>query len=139
YGATWQQSVVRDTGADHFDGQHMHNMKIALSPHNNGDDGHVYASVCGSIFLASITAYVYKSTDWGQTWSLLWSQSQGRSASYVPHVPYQKADGSLNLNGPNQLVYFAQSQGGGTPSIELVRSTDGGISRTQVWGPLQGG
>lgn len=90
YGVTWGQSTI-GSGTGHF----------AISPFNNGSEGWIYA--------AQNHPAVYKSEDWGQTWSYL-SSTDGGTANIS--VPYMKPGGTeANVNNSSQVILYSWVSG----------------------------
>ena len=123
YGATWSNNS--GTGATGIGYSYQ---RIVVSPFNDG------ASSVGWMYRIlhtgpSNTNTIYKSTDWGQTWSSISTLGMWVGATAGINIPYKKGDGSDNSNDTSQLLYL--SDGGGNTG-QLVKSTTAGTSWTVV-------
>ncbi len=88
---------------------------IAQSNYNNGSEGWVYAYIS--------TGEIYKSLDWGATWTSVRSGAIGGV-----HVPYIRTDGvTPNTNDAAQELYYGEVFGYGLLSL----SKDGGLTTFQ--------
>lgn len=105
------------TALDNFGGT------VAISHFNNpGGEGWLYASMYNGSGISAI----YKSVDWGASWSSL-TTVNFRGASASLHLPYRRPGGSLdNVNDASQVIY-GQSGGFGLNG-RLTRSDDGGAT-----------
>jgi hypothetical protein len=126
YGATW----ANNGGSASTSGISLYNHDVVVSPFNDG------ASAVGWMYkcyqTSSGTNTIYKSTDWGQTWSVLTTITSNAHHTGRLNIPYKRgltggyAD---NINDSSQWVYFTTGWGN-QGNVNL--SKNGGTSFTSV-------
>lgn len=74
---------------------------------------------------------IFKSTDWGMTWTLLpnlnYSANFGNYGAYM-HIPYTRPGGAPNANDANQVLWWHFSEGDAGPATSSWISENGGSS-----------
>lgn len=101
---------------------------VVVSPFNDGSSAVGWMYACVQTLNATNT--IYKSTDWGQTWSSigtvsLWAWLNGRL-----NLPYKKSDGSDNINDSSQLLYVAAGWGHSGNGGGIQKSVNAGVTWT---------
>lgn len=125
YGVTWHNnSGAGGTGGSSFNGD------VIVSPYNDGSSavGWLYANE----YVGGGNHRVYKSTDWGQTWTQIASFASEYCGGRF-NLPYKKSDGSANENNGTQEIYYIVGQASNRAYFH--HSTNGGSSWpiTQSW------
>lgn len=134
YGLTWTQVVI-DGGTPSWAstaGRQV-NGDVALSPWNSASNGVLYAvtpdSADGTPFV-----YVYKSTDWGLTWTRIYaggSVGVADTPKWNLWIPYIRVDGvTPNKNDANQEIGLI----GRGRNFAIYYSTDAGVSWAELVG-----
>lgn len=125
YWATVQR-VNFTGGGDNYATGHSGSSHMAIAHFNNpGGQGTVYAAVLVG-YPPTPTARIYRSRDWGATWTYLGNSGYPGSAVNL-NVPYKKAGGSAdNVDDGNQVVYMLAGAWG--LSGYLVSSDDSGAT-----------
>jgi hypothetical protein len=104
-------------------------MRFGVSA-NNGTTGRVYALVNAG----STNWQLYRSEDWGASWSSVGSAMNLASNYADLNVPYMRSDGStLNINDASQELYVHGGSGHPANSGLLRQSADAGASFTTMY------
>lgn len=123
YGVTWSNN-----GGSGGTGGGVYNQDVVISPFNDGASAVGWMYRCLYTGPGGITTF-YKSTDWGQTWSVI--STKNLWAWFTPrmNIPYKKGDGTDNVNNSSQWLYIAD--GGGNTGA-LWKSTDSSLTYSAV-------
>ncbi|MFY7911907.1 MAG: WD40/YVTN/BNR-like repeat-containing protein, partial [Emticicia sp.] len=78
----------------------------------------------GTLFAISQTGVVFKSTNGGVNWTMIWSRTTNNSI--VSHLEIARS-----TSGANQVIYILVGDGLGAATDGLFKSIDGGITWTQ--------
>lgn len=132
YGSTWNKVSVNGAANNYntsipSPGSNGR-MSFAISCHNNGSTGWIYAFV----YVSGGNGTVYKSADWGATWSVVAAAVYFFFQAVSPIVPYKRGGGALNINDGSQVIYFTGGSGHSLNSGGLYKSSNAGVT----WGSV---
>lgn len=124
YGATWTQVNAAAAGA----GSGPYGCDVVVSPFNDGASavGWLYKSV----YVGSGLSALYKSTDWGATWSFVRNQASSWVCSRL-NIPYKRGaagSGADNVNDGSQWLYWQGGAGHSVNGATVYLSTDAGAT-----------
>lgn len=109
YGVSWSLVAVDGGTPTPVTALSRFSVKIAASSNNSTASGVVYAAI-GSGF--SATDALYKTPDWGATWSLANADIAGVTTSTpVISVPHVRLNGDANINDSSQELYYVEGSG----------------------------
>lgn len=122
YGVTW--TLVSAGGS----GLGSYGVDAVVSPFNDGASavGWLYKSV----YVGSGNSALYKSTDWGQTWSHVRNQASGWRCSRL-NLPYKRgasASNADNINDASQWLYWQFGSGHSVNYGGVYLSTNAGAT-----------
>lgn len=114
-----------------------HTAAVAISHFNNPTGtGRLYALV----HLASGNWRVYRSDDWGASWSIVTNSTPLSWSNVTLDVPYKRPGGSTDNTNDSSQVVFIQGGDGHTVNSGIIReSIDAGASFATKYNPTGGG
>lgn len=137
YGASWNVVSVDGDALSYSTSLPTANahLKVALSTHNAGMTGVLYATTGTMYFGVGNTFRLRKSTDWGATWSVIADRddfgfSPNDTNPVEIHLPHTRADGSPNVNDDSQELYLVQHTNSGAGRVAW--SGNAGVSGSLV-------
>lgn len=129
-GATWNVVAVDGGAASYsadgtmFTSSGLGRGSFAISPYNSADEGWIYYFV----YTGGGNGHVYKSTDWGYTWSDVSGAISFNWNGVSPEVPYIRENGDPNINDASQEVVFSAGAGHSLNAGLIRKSINAGIT-----------
>lgn len=114
YGTTWHRrrvdGLAYSTATVYNGVNQAYFADLALAGHNSSSVGWLWSFVSGIYGDGINYGRMFRSTDWGLTWTQAWVTGPG--AFYRVHVPYSKPGGAPNLNDSSQIIWLLRPSDG---------------------------
>lgn len=132
FGATWTNNAgTAGTGASPY------HQDVVVSPFNDGSSPVGWMYYC--VNTGGATNTIYKSTDWGVTWSSVGTVSLYAWISGKLNLPYKKGDGTDNANDSSQMLYIVNGGGHSTNGGAIYKSVNAGVTWSNHYSGSGGG